>query len=117
MIVHPLLRVRRDVTGALRASSRGRGRSSRGSGGTGPPSSAGLGGGRPPEITESWTHVELAPSKDRVDPDELAADLRHVLDDVRVAVEDQQRMGEVARRLADGLDRRSSRDQRRGRVR
>ena len=33
----------------------------------------------------------------------LAADLRHVLDDVRVAAEDQLRMGSVARRLADDL--------------
>ncbi len=71
----------------------------------GPPgkSSAGLGGVVPPEVTETWIHYELAPSKDRTDPDQLAADLRHVLDDVRVAVEDQQRMDEVARRLADGL--------------
>ena len=35
--------------------------------------------------------------------DRLAAELRHVLDDVRVAVEDKQRMGAVARRLADDL--------------
>src|SRR5947207_1620249 len=35
--------------------------------------------------------------------DELAAELRHVLDDVRVAVEDQARMGATARDLAAGL--------------
>ncbi|MGH3154671.1 MAG: hypothetical protein ACRDOB_28645, partial [Streptosporangiaceae bacterium] len=76
MIVHPLLRVRRDVTGALRAPG--------GSGGAGshPVSRGGLGGSVPPEETqtESWIHVELAPSKNRVDADQLAADLRHVLD-------------------------------------
>jgi len=90
MIVHPLLRVRRDVTGALRAIIGVCGDDT-------DPATA-------DELTESWTHVELAPSKDRVDADQLAADLRHVLDDVRVANEDQQRMDEVARRLADDLD-------------
>jgi glutamate dehydrogenase len=90
MIVHPLLRDRRDVTGALRAI-------------------IGVCGddvdpAATDELVESWIHVELAPSKDRIDPDQLAADLRHVLDDVRVANEDQQRMDEVARRLADDLD-------------
>src|SRR5579863_5285064 len=98
IIVHPLLRVRRDVTGVLRALG--------GDGGTSSPpvSRGGLGGIAPPdENTESWIHVELAPAKDRTDPDQLGTDLRHVLDDVRVAVEDQQRMGEVARRMADDL--------------
>jgi glutamate dehydrogenase len=90
VIVHPLLRDRRDVTGALRAI-------------------IGVCGddvdpAATDELVESWIHVELAPSKDRIDPDQLAADLRHVLDDVRVANEDQQRMDEVARRLADDLD-------------
>ena len=57
----------------------------------------------PGELTEAWIHVELGPPRDRVSADQLAADLRHVLDDVRVAVEDQPRMGAVARRLADDL--------------
>ncbi len=90
MIVHPLLRDRRDVTGALRAIIGVCGDDV-------DPAATG-------ELVESWIHVELAPSKDRIDPDQLAADLRHVLDDVRVANEDQQRMDEVARRLADDLD-------------
>jgi glutamate dehydrogenase len=91
LIVHPLLRVRRDVTGALReifgvcGDDVGQGQ---------------LGGD---ELTESWIHVELGAPRDRVTADQLAADLRHVLDDVRVAVEDQSRMGAVARRLADQL--------------
>ena len=89
LIVHPLLRVRRDVTGGLRGI-------------------LGVCGDDDPaatadEQTESWIHVELGPPKDRVSADRLAADLRHVLDDVRVAAEDQQRMGSVARRLADNL--------------
>src|SRR6516164_4269352 len=91
LIVHPLLRVRRDVTGALRGILGVCG------------DDAGddqLGG---PELTESWIHVELGPPRDRVTADQLAADLRHVLDDVRVAAEDQPRMEAVARRLADQL--------------
>ncbi len=89
ILVHPLLRVRRDVTGALREVV--------GVCGDDAPSAA------PDELTESWIHVELGASKDRVSADQLAAELRHVLFDVRVAVEDQQRMASVARRLADDL--------------
>ncbi|HYB48458.1 MAG TPA: NAD-glutamate dehydrogenase domain-containing protein, partial [Streptosporangiaceae bacterium] len=90
LIIHPLLRVRRDVTGTLRAI-------------------LGMCGedeapGAPDEVIESWIHVELTLPKDRGTGDQLAADLRHVLDDVRVAVEDQRRIGAVARRLADDLD-------------
>src|SRR5271166_2344741 len=89
LLVHPLLRVRRDVTGGLRGI-------------------LGVCGDDDPAATmdeqiESWIHVELAPPRDRVTADNLAADLRHVLDDVRVAAEDQLRMGTVARRLADDL--------------
>ena len=89
LIVHPLLRVRRDVTGGLRGI---------------------LGvceddapAATTDEQTESWIHVELGAPRDRVTAEALAADLRHVLDDVRVAAEDQLRMGSVARRLADDL--------------
>jgi glutamate dehydrogenase len=93
LLVHPLLRVHRDVTGALRGilgvcadvSPETPGQPAAG------------------EITESWIHVELGPPRDKVTADELAAELRHVLDDVRVAVEDQNRMGAVARNLADDL--------------
>ena len=55
------------------------------------------------EITESWIHVELGPPRDKVTADQLATELRHVLDDVRVAVEDQARMGAMARGLAADL--------------
>src|SRR5271166_5904371 len=89
LILHPLLRVLRDVTGRLHAI-------------------LGVCGDDDPaamadEQTESWVHVELGPPKDRVSADRLSADLRHVLDDVRVAAEDQQRMDSVARCLADDL--------------
>ena len=88
-LVHPLLRVRRDVTGALRGIIGVCGDDDN------PAASD--------ELTEAWIHVELGSPRDRVTADQLAADLRHVLDDVRVAVEDQQRMASVARGLADDL--------------
>jgi len=91
LIVHPLLRVRRDVTGALREIL----------GVCGDDAGQDQLGGD--ELTESWIHVELGPPRDKVTADQLAAELRHVLDDVRVAVEDQPRMEDVARRLADAL--------------
>jgi glutamate dehydrogenase len=87
LLVHPLLRVRRNVTGRLQGI-------------------LGVCGDDAPEageLTESWIHVELGPPRDKVTATELAADLRHVLDDVRVAVEDQPRMTAAARSLADSL--------------
>jgi glutamate dehydrogenase len=67
LIVHPVLNVRRNVAGDLHSTTVA--------------SDA--------ELTESWIHVEIG----RVDdPEALASDLRRVLDDVRVAMEDQRRM-------------------------
>ena len=95
-ILHPLLRARRDVTGALRGL--------RGvSGGAGGAEDA-----EADELTESWIHVEIGRPGDRVTPDGLAADLRHVLEDVRVAVEDQPRMSSTALQLAVSLAREGS---------
>jgi glutamate dehydrogenase len=88
MILHPLLRVSRDVTGLLR-------------GGQWTP--AEQGSESPGELTESWIHVEIGRPGDRVTPIRLAADLRHVLEDVRVAVEDQPRMRSTAMQLAVSL--------------
>jgi glutamate dehydrogenase len=90
LLIHPLLRVRRDVTGALRAI-------------------LGVCRDDDPEddeadvLTESWIHVELGSPRDRVGADQLAADLRRVLEDVRVAVEDQRRMAAAAVVLATSL--------------
>ena len=89
LLVHPLLRVRRDVAGTLGQI-------------------AGLGGDEaappaPDELTESWIHVELEPPGDRVAAQQLETDLRLVLDDVRVAAEDRARMEAAARRLAGDL--------------
>ena len=92
LLVHPLLLVCRDVTGMLRGVL-----------------GVSADDADPPdveadELIESWIHVEIGPPRDRVTADALAADLRHVLDDVRVAVEDQERMAAVADLLADDLD-------------
>ena len=96
LLVHPLLRVRRDVTGALRGIL--------GVCGDTDMDQAAKGVTAAGEVTESWIHVELGPPRDKVSADQLAAELRHVLDDVRVAVEDQRRMATAARGLADDLD-------------
>src|SRR6516225_11092800 len=90
LIIHPLLRVRRDVTGTLRGILGVCGDDDE-------PAAR-------DEVIESWIHVELTLPKDRITGDQLAADLRHVLDDVRVAVEDEPRMEAMAEHLADHLD-------------
>ena len=100
LIVHPLLRVHRDITGGLRGIL---GVCPGGDGWTGSPPGSGGEGIVTPEITESWIHVELGSPKDRVSADQLAADLRRVLDDVRVAAEDKPRMRAVAHSLAGHL--------------
>jgi glutamate dehydrogenase len=86
LVVHPQLRVRRDVTGALWEV-------------LGP-----LDGAKPThdEIAESWMHIEVS----RLASAEFAAleaDLQRVLGDVRVSVEDYHRMQARAAALADGL--------------
>jgi glutamate dehydrogenase len=94
LLVHPVLRVQRDVTGALRAILGVCGDQD-----DEPADTADAAD----EVTESWIHVELGLPKDRASADRLAADLRRVLDDVRVAMEDQQRMRSGARSLAAQL--------------
>jgi len=85
LIVHPLLTARRDVTGVAHGI---------GFSGVGAKSSAGA-------VRESWIHVELG---HQPEPDKLAADLRRVLDDLRVAMEDQRRMRSAARELVESLE-------------
>ncbi len=96
LLVHPLLRVRRDVTGALREIV---GVCSEAAAQDKP----GDGTAATDELIESWIHVELEPPGDGVTAEGLESDLRHVLEDVRVAVEDAQRMAAAARGLADDL--------------
>jgi glutamate dehydrogenase len=85
LVVHPQLRVRRDVTGVLRevvGSVNGAGEASH------------------DELAESWTHIEVG-ALGAGEAHGLAADLERVLGDVRVAVEDFPRMHSRALRLAD----------------
>src|SRR3984885_1819482 len=97
LLVHPLLRVRRDVTGALReivgVCSEAAAQDKPGDGAT----------AARDELIESWIHVEIEPPGDGITAEGLESDLRHVLEDVRVAVEDAQRMAATARALADDL--------------
>jgi glutamate dehydrogenase len=86
VILHPLLRVRRDVTGAMHGVRELNGSN------------------EPGELTESWIHVEAGLSACRTAPEQLAADLRRVLEDVRVAVEDKSKMLSTAVELAASLD-------------
>ena len=87
LIVHPLLTVHRDVTGAAR--------------GTGITEGDDPGADADADaVRESWIHVELGHIDSAV---QLAADLRRVLDDLRGAMEDQRRMRSVARDLVESL--------------
>ena len=90
LIIHPLLGLRRDVTGTLRGVLGARADDA-------VPAAK-------DEMIECWIHVELTLPRDRVTGEQLEADLRHVLDDVRVAVEDQPRMEAMAESLADHLE-------------
>ncbi|HYB89099.1 MAG TPA: NAD-glutamate dehydrogenase [Streptosporangiaceae bacterium] len=83
--VHPQLLVRRDVTGELWEV-------------VGQPTE---GSRRHDEIAESWMHIEIDAAG--ADLAGLEDDLRRVLADVRVAVEDHQKMADTALRLADQL--------------
>jgi glutamate dehydrogenase len=84
-IVHPQLAVRRDVSGELREV-------------VGPPTEDGRGHD---EITESWMHIEIDTAG--ADLAGLEDDLRRVLADVRVAVEDHSKMQGQALRVATQL--------------
>jgi glutamate dehydrogenase len=86
VIVHPQLRVRRTVAGAMLAV-------------------AGLVNAAEPtpdEVAESWTHLEVARLGDG-EAKILADDLQRVLGDVRVAAEDATRMQARALGLAQAL--------------
>ena len=89
LIVHPMLTVRRDVTGAAHGLVPGT---------VGLPGERGSGDALAGDsaVPESWIHVELGPVEDAGG---LAADLRGVLDDLRIAMEDQRRMRGAAREL------------------
>jgi glutamate dehydrogenase len=83
MIVHPLLTVRRDVAGTAHGITEAE---------AGPGAGAGT-------AAESWIHVEAS----GVAHQQLDADLRRVLDDLRVAMEDRRRIRGAARELVASL--------------
>jgi glutamate dehydrogenase len=88
LILHPRLIAHRDVAGALHAVT---------------PATNGE-QAEPGELFESWMHIEIAGLGDRVPRAELESDLRRVLDDVRVTVEDQPKMTAAAASLAISLE-------------
>ena len=129
--MHPQLRVRRDVAGVLRevigpvtddgqqpadpdrqAAANGHqaaGDGQRADGGDRPADGGQPGGALADaressydELTESWTHIEIPTLADG-EAKTVAADLRRVLGDVRVAVEDYPRMRARALALADDV--------------
>src|SRR6202000_552403 len=85
LIVHPLLTVHRDMAGAAQRNSY---------------LDDGATEADPDAVRESWNHVEVGHVDDH---GRLAADLRRILDDVRVAMEDQRRMRSAARDLVELL--------------
>jgi glutamate dehydrogenase len=91
LVVHPVVVVRRGLTGALQQIVEG-----------------GPGDGRTAEIprdciVESWIHVEIDRESDAEDLETIAAAVRRVLEDVRVAVEDWPKMRARADQIADEL--------------
>jgi glutamate dehydrogenase len=82
LIVHPLLNVHRDVAGNAHGAA-----------------AEGTAEG-PDAVRESWIHVELGYLENHT---QLASDLRRVLDDLRVTMEDQRRMRSAARDLVERL--------------
>ncbi len=83
LIVHPQLKVRRDVAGHLEGMGDG---------------DTGL------TLEESWIHIEIDRQTDREVLQGLEADLLRVLDDVRAAVEDEDKMRSLTRVIARDLD-------------
>lgn len=81
LIVHPQLKICRDVTGRLQ----------------------GLGESDGLVLEESWIHIEIDRQTDRDLLQDLENDLHRVLDDVRAAVEDELKMRSLARGIATEL--------------
>ncbi|MCS0636026.1 NAD-glutamate dehydrogenase [Streptomyces sp. LP05-1] len=90
VVVHPLVVVRRDLTGKLIEVL--------------PAEAAKKRDDLPHDaLTESWIHVEIDRETDRADLKQITADLLRILSDVRETVEDWGKMRDSALRIADEL--------------
>jgi glutamate dehydrogenase len=83
LIVHPQLKICRDVAGRLQ----------------------GQGDGEGLVLEESWIHIEIDRQTDRTVLAGLEEDIQRVLRDVRAAVEDEDKMRSLARTIAADLRR------------
>ncbi len=92
LVVHPIVAVQRDLTGALRSVSGSE------PGGDQPASDDDSG-----SLRESWMHVEVERISDPARRDEVRGHLLDVLDDVRAAVEDWPRMRQRALDIVEEL--------------
>jgi glutamate dehydrogenase len=92
LIVHPMLTVTRDVAGGAHGTVL--------ASAVVTPTETLQGDAHAGASRESWIHVELG---NVGDTERLAEDLRRVLDDLRVAMEDQRRMRGAARGLVEAL--------------
>src|SRR5262249_18415036 len=81
VIVHPQLRVCRDIAGRM----------------------LGLGEGKGLVLEESWIHIELDRQTDEALQRRLESALQQVLGDVRAAVEDENKMRSLAQTIAADL--------------
>jgi glutamate dehydrogenase len=102
LIVHPQLLVHRNVAGALREVAGPLSDSTHSDITHSDITHSAIKHGHD-KITESWTHIEIPARPGAVRPADLERELRSVLHDVRVAVEDYPRMQAMALRLADRL--------------
>ncbi len=101
LVVHPQLRVVRDITGSLRRLATGGSDDQDGTGSTGDEDRTD-GAGRE-VVAESWMHVEIDRVEDRDRVEALEQGLASVLRDVRESVEDWTKMRSRAQEIVDGL--------------
>ena len=97
IVVHPLMLVRRDATGELEEILDRGAADSGGVDGGGPAAEFGV-------LRESWMHLEIDRDSDPADREQVAANLRRVLSDVREVVEDWPKMRAKCTEIAQILD-------------
>jgi len=92
LVIHPMLLVRRDITGQLVEVLDDEGYVT------------GVAGADPEVSRESWMHVEIDREADAAELARIQDVLSGVLSDVREAVEDWERMRQQALRIVEDLD-------------